>query len=261
MRRMFGMSATSGTLDGLSAGQFVVDEQTAKARHISVGDTVRVQLTNGTPRTFTVVGVYLRASGVSGWVTGKAEAANFRTGEPAQGFIQTAKGASVPDIKTRVAGLLADSPEVSVSDRSGFVRQQTRSFDSVLTMVQILMALSIIIAVLGIVNTLALSVIERTREIGLLRAIGLRRAQTMGMVGVESVVISLFGALLGLGLGLGLGAAVARGLRDQGITTIGVPWGQMLVYLLLGALIGLIASVVPALRAARLNVLSAIAYE
>jgi putative ABC transport system permease protein len=83
----------------------------------------------------------------------------------------------------------------------------------------------------------------------------------MSMVGVESVVISLFGALLGLGLGLGLGAAVARGLRDQGITSIGVPWGQMAVYLVLGAVIGVVASVLPAVRAARLNVLTAIAYE
>jgi putative ABC transport system permease protein len=261
LRQMFGMTAKAGTLDRLDAGQLIVDEQTAQARHLGIGDTVTVQLTKGEARTFTVVGVYARTPGVSGWITGPTEAANFRTADPGRAFIQTAEGASVADIKARVADLLADSPEVTVSDRSGYVRQQTRAFDTVLAMVQIMMALSIIIAVLGIVNTLALSVIERTREIGLLRAIGLRRAQTMSMVGVESVVISVFGALLGLALGLGLGAAVARGLRDQGITTIGVPWGQMVLYLGLGALIGLIASVLPAVRAARLNVLSAIGYE
>ena len=240
VRQMFGMSAKTGRLDGLAAGQFVLDEQNAQARHLQVGDTVRVQLTKGEARTFTLVGIYTRTPGVAGWITAKDEVANFRTAEPTQGFIQTAKDASVADVKARVAALLADSPEATVSDRSGYVRQQTKAYDTVLAMVQILMALSIIIAVLGIVNTLALSVIERTREIGLLRAIGLHRAQTMGMVGVESVVISLFGALLGLTLGLGLGAAVARGLRDQGITAIGVPWGQMVVYLVLGAVIGVV---------------------
>ena len=128
-------------------------------------------------------------------------------------------------------------------------------------MVQMLLALSIIIALLGIVNTLALSIIERTRELGLLRAIGLRRRQLMSMIGVESMVIAVFGALLGVVLGVALGAATARGLRDQGFTTIGLPWAQLLTYLALGAIVGVIASVVPAIRAARLNVLAAITYE
>jgi len=128
-------------------------------------------------------------------------------------------------------------------------------------MVQILMTLSIVIALLGIVNTLALSVIERTRELGLLRAVGLRRRQLMSMIGVESVVISVFGALLGIAVGAGLGAAVAAGLHDQGITTITLPGPQLLTYLVIGAVIGVIASAVPAMRAARLKVLAAIAYE
>jgi putative ABC transport system permease protein len=131
----------------------------------------------------------------------------------------------------------------------------------VLAMVQILMALSIVIAVLGIVNTLALSVIERTREFGLLRAIGLGRGQMMEMVGAESVLISVFGAVLGLVVGVGLGVAVVLGLRDEGITTIALPWSQMATYLVLGAVIGLVAAVLPAIRAARLDVLNAIAYE
>jgi putative ABC transport system permease protein len=261
MREMFGMTAKDGTLDHLGAGQLIVDEQTAQARQLRVGDTVPVQLTKGEARTFTVVGIYTRTPGVSGWITGPTEATNFRIADPSQGFIETAEGTSVAEVQARVADLLAGSPEATVSDRSGYVRQQTRSFDTVLAMVQLLIALSIVIAVLGIVNTLALSVIERTREIGLLRAIGLRRTQTMGMLGVESLVISVFGTLLGLALGLGLGAAVARGLRDQGITSIGVPWAQILIYLVLGSVIGLVASVLPAVRAARLNVLSAIAYE
>ena len=128
-------------------------------------------------------------------------------------------------------------------------------------MIQILLALAILIAVLGVINTLALSVLERTRELGLLRAIGLRRAQTMRMITVEAVVISVFGALLGLVVGTGLGAAVVRALKDEGITELALPWSQMAVYLGLAAVVGVVAAVLPAIRAARLNVLEAIAHD
>ena len=128
-------------------------------------------------------------------------------------------------------------------------------------MIQILLALAILIAVLGIVNTLALSVLERTRELGLLRAIGLRRAQAMRMVTVEAVVISVFGALLGIAVGSGLGAAVVRALHNQGITQFALPWAQLGTYLGLAAVVGVVAAVLPTVRAARINVLAAIAHE
>jgi putative ABC transport system permease protein len=163
----------------------------------------------------------------------------------------------MPQVET----LLADSPEVSVADRAAFIDQQTGQFDQLLTMIQILLALAILIAVLGIVNTLALSVLERTRELGLLRAIGLRRAQTMRMITVEAVVISVFGALLGVVVGTGLGSAVVRALRDDGITQLVLPWADMGVYLGVAAVIGVVAAILPAIRAARLNVLNAIAHE
>ena len=261
MHEMFGMTAKEGTLDGLGAGQLVVDEKTAQTLGVHAGDTVRVQLSKGEASAFTITGVYGQTPGVIGWITARAEAAKFRTDQPTKAFIEASKGASISVLKTQIAALLVDSPEVSVTDRSGYVQQQTRSLDTVLAMVQMLLALSIIIALLGIVNTLALSVIERTRELGLLRAIGLRRRQLMSMIGVESMVIAVFGALLGVVLGVALGAATARGLRDQGITTIGLPWAQMLTYLALGASSGVIASVIPSIRAARLNVLAAITYE
>ena len=111
------------------------------------------------------------------------------------------------------------------------------------------------------VNTLALSALERTRELGLLRAVGLGRAQTMRMVTVEAIVISVFGAVLGMVVGIGLGAATVRALRDQGITTLALPWSQLVTYLILAAIVGVVAAVLPSIRAARVNVLEAIAYE
>ena len=156
---------------------------------------------------------------------------------------------------------MADSPEVSSTDRSSFIEQQTGDFDTVITMVQVLLGLAILIAVLGVINTLALSVLERTRELGLLRAVGLGRAQTMRMVTVEAVVISVFGALLGVTVGAGLGAAVVRALDGEGITDLVLPWDRMGLYLGLAALVGVLAAVLPSIKAARLNVLAAIAHD
>ena len=124
-----------------------------------------------------------------------------------------------------------------------------------------LLGLALIIAVLGIVNTLALSVIERTREVGLLRAIGLSRAQLRRMITLESVVISLLGAVLGVVMGLVFGVALMYALRDEGLEVISVPGGQLAVFLVLSLVIGVLAAVLPARRAARLDVLRAIATE
>jgi putative ABC transport system permease protein len=118
-----------------------------------------------------------------------------------------------------------------------------------------------IIAVLGIINTMALSITERTRELGLLRAVGMKRGQVMWMVSVESVVISVFGALLGVVVGVGLGVAVFQALRDQGFTDLAFPWPLMAGYVIASVFVGLVAALLPAIRAAQLDVLKAIAYE
>jgi putative ABC transport system permease protein len=157
--------------------------------------------------------------------------------------------------------ILKDDPDVSVSKLSDFVAQRTQIFDYVLIFIQMLLGLAMIIAVLGIINTLALSVSERTREFGLLRAVGTRRGQVMWMVTVESVVISVFGALLGIGVGAGLGAAVFQALRDLGFTKLSFPWPLMVGYVVASVFVGLVAAGLPAIRAARLDVLKAIAYE
>lgn len=122
-----------------------------------------------------------------------------------------------------------------------------------------LLLFSVVIAVLGIVNTLALSVLERTREIGLLRAIGLRRRQLSGMITIEAVATAVFGAVLGTLLGVGLGIALQHGLESQGLTKLGIPWGLILAMLVASMLVGVLAAVAPSIRATRLNILQAIA--
>ncbi len=146
-------------------------------------------------------------------------------------------------------------------DHEEFADQLAGQVNQILVILYALLGLSVVIAVLGIVNTLALSVLERTRELGLLRAIGLRRAQTMRMITVEAVVISMFGAILGVVVGTGLGAAVVRALKDDGITELVLPWSQMGLAVVVAAIVGVVAAILPAIRAARLNVLGAIAHE
>ncbi|HEU4426324.1 MAG TPA: FtsX-like permease family protein, partial [Pilimelia sp.] len=258
---MFGLTPTSGSLPALRPDQLVIEEDDARERGLAVGDTVRIQLSRGTPQTFTVAGIYAESDFYGGILLPEQAAKNFGIPQPTMAFVQLAPGATVEQVLPRLQALVADSPEVSANDRSAFLKQQTRDVDTILVMIQMLLGLAILIAVLGIVNTLALSVLERTRELGLLRAIGLRRAQTMRMVTVEAVVISVFGALLGIGVGAGLGAAVVRALRSDGITEMVFPWQQMALYLGLAAIVGVVAAVLPAIRAARLDVLGAIAHE
>jgi putative ABC transport system permease protein len=118
-----------------------------------------------------------------------------------------------------------------------------------------------VIAILGIVNTLALSVIERTREIGLLRAVGLSRRQLRRMVRLESVIVAVLGAVLGVGMGLIFGVALQRAVADQGIDVLSIPWARLVIFVVLAAVVGVLAAVLPARRAAKLDVLRAISTE
>ncbi|MGW0433503.1 ABC transporter permease [Micromonospora sp. NPDC003197] len=261
LRDIFQATPTAGSIDALGPNQLLVDSGTAAKRGLTVGTTVPVQLSRGAAQTYTVTGIYAESELFSGFVLPAGAAKEFGLPMPTQAYLQLAPGASVDQVLPQVEALLVDSPEVSVADRGAFIEQQTSMFDQLLLMIQVLLALAILIAVLGIINTLALSVLERTRELGLLRAIGLRRGQTMRMVTVESVVISVFGALLGVAVGTGLGAAVVQALREDGITDLVLPWSQMGLYVGLAAVIGVVAAVLPAIRAARINVLGAIAHD
>jgi putative ABC transport system permease protein len=156
---------------------------------------------------------------------------------------------------------LTATPSLQLRDQTQFKQDQKRQINQVLIFVLALLVLSLVIAWLGIVNTLALSVFERTREIGLLRAVGMATRQVRRMVRLEAVVISVFGALLGVVLGLGYGAALVRALQSQGVDTTSIPWTQLIGYLVIGALAGVTAAWWPARRAAKLDVLRAISTE
>ncbi len=156
---------------------------------------------------------------------------------------------------------LSDYPQYKVQNQTDFKQDLKDEVGQLLNIVYGLLALAIIVAVLGVVNTLALSVVERTREIGLMRAIGLSRRQLRRMIRLESVVIALFGALLGLGLGMGWGTSAQKLLALEGLGVLEIPWTTIVTVFVASAFVGLLAALVPAFRAGRMNVLNAIATE
>ncbi|MFG2431511.1 ABC transporter permease [Streptomyces sp. NPDC048590] len=156
---------------------------------------------------------------------------------------------------------LAAYPQYKVQNQADFKQDLKDQIGQLLNIVYGLLALAIIVAVLGVVNTLALSVVERTREIGLMRAIGLSRRQLRRMIRLESVVIALFGALLGLGLGMGWGTSAQKLLALEGLQVLEIPWPTILTVFVASAFVGLFAALIPAFRAGRMNVLNAIATD
>ncbi|MFJ4810150.1 ABC transporter permease [Streptomyces longwoodensis] len=173
----------------------------------------------------------------------------------------TAKEGQQDAAYTSLKSALHDYPQYTVRDQTDYKQALKDQIGQLLNLIYGLLALAIIVAILGVVNTLALSVVERTREIGLMRAIGLSRRQLRRMIRLESVVIALFGALLGLGLGMGWGATAQQLLALEGLKVLDIPWPTIIGVFIGSAFVGLFAALVPAFRAGRMNVLNAIATE
>lgn len=241
----------------------IAEKGWAEKHNYSTGSTFEASF-QGKPITFTITGIFSvpDGTGVGNVQTSLAtlEAANV-TPMDDRYTVYVDPGADVGQVQQRVEDVVKDQPLISVLNRADMTNQATAQIDTMLTVIYALLALAVIIAVLGIVNTLALSIIERTREIGLLRAIGLTRPQTRRMITLESVVVAVLGAILGLGMGLVFGLALQRALADQGLGTLDIPWLQLVAFLAVSVIVGILAAVLPARNAARLDVLQAIATE
>ncbi|HEU5126920.1 MAG TPA: FtsX-like permease family protein [Glycomyces sp.] len=258
---VFGATVSEGSVADLPADAVVVDEGTAEDRGLALGDTVDVAFSDGTAATLTVTAILEGYDLTNGWWVAPDQIQHFAIPKPMQAYIDLGDGADLAAAQNSVEEVLADEPEVGVTNNAEFVEQQTGALDSIVGAVQILLALAIIIAIIGVVNTLVLSVLERTRELGLLRAVGMTRGQAWRMITVESIIICLFGAVLGIAVGIGLGWTVQQALEPEGLTKFALPWGLIIAYLVVSVVVGLLAALAPAARAAKLNVLGAIAYE
>ena len=254
------IEVVEGDLDSLDDGALAVQDSVASALGLSVGDRVPVTWSETGDAELVIGAVYEENEFLSRLAVGEQVLADNTASDLLEAVgVNSAEGTSPADARRAVDAAVADLPTVTVEDRAEFVAGQRGQVDQLLNAVTVLLVLSVVIAVLGIVNTLALSVVERTRELGLLRAVGLQRRQLRRMIRVESVVIALYGALLGLVVGTGFGWALVRALRDQGITEFSLPVGRLVLVVVAAALAGVLAAALPARRAARLDVLQAVA--
>ncbi|MFV0429789.1 MAG: FtsX-like permease family protein [Arachnia sp.] len=175
--------------------------------------------------------------------------------------VKVADQADLSEVRAGLDEAVDALPTVVVTNNQELADQQVAQFDLVFAVIYGLLGLAITISVLGIVNTLGLSIMERTREIGLLRAVGLTRGQLRRMITLESVIVAALGSSLGLALSLGFGWAIVRLLADTGIDRLAIPWTQLALFLVAAGGFGVLAAILPARRAARMNTLAALAVE
>jgi putative ABC transport system permease protein len=176
-------------------------------------------------------------------------------------FLKVSDRYTPAQIRAAIHLVLNDFPTAAVLTRSQLHQRQARQVDQLMGMMTALLALAVIIGLVGIANTLSLSILERTREIGLLRAVGMTRRQARSVIRWEAAITAVMGALLGVALGVAFGGAVVAALRDSGIGTFTVPIVQLAAYVVIVSLAGVVAAMPPARRAARLDVLQAVATE
>ncbi|MFB6638783.1 ABC transporter permease [Streptomyces chartreusis] len=251
----------------LAAGHVAMDKDFAEDHGVRVGSTVPVEFQGGRTAELTVGALTDQESadgfGSQGGIYfGLATLQKYAPGEQdAAVYVNAASGTNADDLRAGLEKALDPYPQVQVRDIADYKDLVHDQIAVLLYLVYALLGLAIIIAVLGVVNTLALSVVERTREIGLLRAIGLARRQLRRMIRLESVVIAVFGAVLGLALGLVWGVCTQQVLALQGMTALAIPWPTIVAVVIGSAVVGVVAALLPALRASRMNVLAAIAHE
>ncbi len=258
--KVMNLDISEGSLADLGKGGVVVSRSAATAHHWKVGSTVKAEFPSTGKHQLRVVGVYDGKGWISdNYVISLEEQARLAGAQlRSSGLVTLVAGADQGAVEDAITAALADHPDARVLDQKGFEKTASGFIDNLLQFVTVMLLLAVLIALLGIVNTLALSVFERTRELGLLRAVGMTRGQVRAMVRWESVVISLIGALSGAALGIGIGLALSQALKDEGIEAISIPVVQVTVYVVLAAVAGVLAAIGPARSASRVDVLKAV---
>jgi putative ABC transport system permease protein len=255
---------TAGSLAAVSGRAVAVTTGVAQQYHLGLGSVLALASDAEPASPYRVAAIIHDPTGITGDVLMAPD--GFATLLPGTDQVsvllaRAAPGTAPAAAARSAAAALSGYPQASVYTKQGFIDHQNSQFEQLIGIVQTLLGLAVVIALFGIVNTLALSVVERTREIGLLRALGLSRRQLRATVRAEAVVVALLGTVLGIALGLAFSWVVVDALRSDGLDRFAVPWDQLLAYLVVAALAGVVAAVLPARSAAKVDVLEAIAAE
>jgi putative ABC transport system permease protein len=259
---LFNIGVTQGQLASMTAAGIAVSNQIAGSQHLKIGSPVAVTFPATGTRTFTVQAIYDVRQLAGDYILPLAAAtANFPQTLDIDVFVKLAPGVSESAGRHAISGVLTSYPNATLMDQIQFKAQQAQQVNQLLNLMYGLLALGVVIALIGIANTLVLSIYERTRELGLLRAVGTTRGQLRSMVRSESLVIALFGTVEGLVLGMLFGWAIVAAMRNQGITHLVFPVQQLLIIAGLAGLAGFVAAIAPARRAAKLNILQAVTTE
>jgi putative ABC transport system permease protein len=260
---IFDVDPVAGSPDDLDATSIAVTEGVADDKGLTVGESVPVVFTATGTQEMTVRLIFSdnRVPDTE-WLLGTdAFAANYPDQMDVQVFVKNAAGVPASEALAAVEAVADDYPGANVLDQTEYKEEQMGFVDQLLLLVYALLALAILIALLGIGNTLALSIVERTRELGVLRAVGMTQAQLRSAIRWEAVIIAVQGALLGLVIGVFFGWALVTAMEDEGLNTFAVPVVTLVVVVVLAALAAVVAAVWPARRAARLDVLRAVVTE
>jgi putative ABC transport system permease protein len=257
---VFDLDFVSGAVQDLTADGILLSESRAEKADLGVGDTVTLTLLDNIPRTLTVQGIYEKDELAGPYTVNKelfegssADVYDFAV------FTTRAPGVSEDELRDAVQGVVDDYGNGEVQTRSEYIDDQASQIDPVLNLIVGLLLLSVFIALIGIIITLVLSIYERRREIGLVRAVGATRPQVRTTVRWEAVITSLLGAFQGIVVGLALGYAVVLALRSEGLDSFTIPWSWIIIVVVGAFLVGVIAAIIPAWRATRVDVLESLA--
>ncbi len=260
--QVFTVKMAQGDLGDLGDDEMVVDKAVAKERGLKLGDKVSAVAPGGRRKAFTIAALSDDAALLGQWTVTR-EAINSLTPRPAdyQLGVKAKAGTDPASLRAPLKEVLKRYPTMKLQDRDQFTSGIVQQISVLLNVIYGLLAVSIVIALIGIANTLSLSIHERTRELGLLRAMGMTRSQLRASVRWEATIVALMGTVIGIVLGLGLSKIMVMVLASRGLGEFEVPVGGMVTVVLFGAILGVVASLRPAAKAAKLNVLEAIATE
>ena len=256
------LTVLEGNIRGLDTGASIAMGSTVAAvQGLHAGGTLTLSFDKVGVRTLPIAAIYDDSKGSVGeYLLGlNTFESVFGQQLDMMAIVKATSGAPPAQVSAALTKALAPYPNVKLQDRAAFRQSTMDQIDQLLTLLYALLVLAVVIALLGIVNTLALSTIERVRELGLLRAVGMGRREVRAMVRCEAVIVSFIGALIGLVVGVVLAVVALRALQDKGLGVLSLPWVQLAVFLAVGALAGVLAAVFPARRAARVDVVRAIA--